>query len=165
MNVQRLASPALTILLILGGAPALAADAENPNWPCEQAFVSEVSAAVVWDGPSVEGLEGQWESDPEISGLVVRLTARGTDTADDEPLIETFAAAQPPADRDARLTLLFAGVLEGWQEIYGSGGGTALTLHLSDIRHSLAVPTWEALAPTHLWSDEPAGEPWESELT
>jgi hypothetical protein len=107
-----------TRVIVLGlgvivGAMAVPASAdENPDWPCEQALVPEIAAAVVWDGPSIEGMSEQWQSDAEVSALVGRLVARGADPAASEALIETFADAQPPGVRDRRLTLLFAGVLQ-----------------------------------------------------
>jgi len=112
MNTRNSRSSALAVLFALAGLPASAADPEDPEWPCEQALVSEVSAAVVWDGPSLEALQGRWESDPEVSALVQRLNSRNIERALYEPLIEAYAAAQPPAERDRRLTLLFAGILE-----------------------------------------------------
>lgn len=112
MNPQRSCSPALAALIALIGIPAFAFDGEDPDWPCEQALVSEVSAAVVWDGPGVDELPDRWESDAEISALVQRLTSPRPDPAGSEVLIEAFAAAQAPADRDRKLTMLFAGVLE-----------------------------------------------------
>lgn len=112
MNLHRSSPPALAILFALAGMPASAADTEDPDWPCEQALVSKISVAVVWDGPSVDGLQQRWGSDTEISALVQRLTSRGTNPTEYESLIEAYAAEQAPTERDRRLTLLFAGVLE-----------------------------------------------------
>jgi len=112
MHPQGFHSPAFAVLATLLGMPAHAIDGDDPNWPCEQALVTEVSPAVVWDGPPLDGLEEYWGSDASISELVQRLTSRDADRAEDEPLIEAFAAAQPAAARDHRLTILFAGVLE-----------------------------------------------------
>lgn len=58
----------------------------------------------------------------------------------------------------------FSGVIEGTETTYGSGGAQLLTLHVSAVEHSLAVPTWEALAFDHLWADEPPDGSWETEL-
>ena len=99
--------------LILIATSVTYADTEiDRDWPCEQALVSEVSAAVVWDGPSVEGLVEEWSNDPEVTALVRRLTARRASSEESEALIESFARAQAATDRDHRLTLLFAGVLQ-----------------------------------------------------
>ncbi|MGB5737686.1 MAG: hypothetical protein WBM40_24930 [Thiohalocapsa sp.] len=103
---------ALGVGVIMGATAVPSFADENPDWPCEQALVPEISAAVVWDGPSVEGMSEQWQSDAEVSELVGRLVARGADPAASDALIETFAGAQPPGERDRRLTLLFAGVLD-----------------------------------------------------
>lgn len=114
-DLSRPTTAALAAVLLFGGVlpgTAPAADGENPDWPCEQALVPEVAAAVVWGGPSIEGATGQWQSDAEVAELVHRLVARGTDPAAAESLIEAFAMAQPRGERDRRLTMLFAGVLE-----------------------------------------------------
>lgn len=110
--MRRSCYPAIVASVLLMGEPAFANASENPDWPCEQALVPEVSAAIVWDGPSIDGLSDQWRSDPDVAALVKRLVARGTEPAESESLIEAYAATQPPFDRDHRLTLLFAGVLE-----------------------------------------------------
>lgn len=112
INMQRSCYPIIAALVLLSRVPAFASDLEDPDWPCEQALVAEISAAVVWDGPSVDGLSDQWGSDPDVAALVQRLVARRIEPADAESLIEAFAGAQAPADRDHRLTLLFAGVLD-----------------------------------------------------
>ncbi len=102
-----------TSALLLGALPALAEEGRtDPLWPCEQAFVSEVSAAVVWDGPSVEGLSGQWREVPDIASLVMVLTAPRADPKDAEARIDAFAEVQPAESNDQNLTILFAGVLQ-----------------------------------------------------
>ena len=44
------------LFILLCAATVHAEPADLRDWPCEQALVPEVSAAVVWDGPSIEGL-------------------------------------------------------------------------------------------------------------
>jgi hypothetical protein len=88
----------------------------DPDWPCEQILVPEVSAAVVWDGPAVDKLTENWRDLPELAALVQRLTDRNAFPQQSDAQIAGFAAAQPPAEKDQRLTLLFAGVLETLNE-------------------------------------------------
>lgn len=57
----------------------------------------------------------------------------------------------------------FLGCVEGWTETYRTGGGHVIQLYLSDVRHSLAVPTWTQLDPAAVWTDEPQYADWESE--
>ncbi|MBS7544916.1 hypothetical protein KHC19_17635 [Ancylobacter oerskovii] len=63
----------------------------------------------MWDGPSIEGLD--WRADPAVGDLVPVLAARRTPIEDADAKIEAFAK-QAGADKDKRLTLLFAGVFD-----------------------------------------------------
>ena len=112
MKLPLVAASFLVLLSSTDGTRPLAAAEGDPDWPCEQALVPEVSAAVVWDGPSVDGLGDRWKEDPEISTLVHRLVARNVDETEAEAAIELFAMEQPAGERDHRLSLLFAGVLQ-----------------------------------------------------
>jgi hypothetical protein len=97
---------------LIGGL-AWAAAADSPvDWPCQQALVPEVSAAVLWAGPPVEGLEGTWRKSPQVAALVVRLSGDRHSLDQAEHDIEQFAKGLPAAEKDKQLTLLFAGVLE-----------------------------------------------------
>jgi len=98
----------LPLLLSAEEAP----NGENPDWPCEQILVPEVQPAVVWAGPSIAGLEQAWEQDEEVAALVHRFTSPDYDMDAADGEIADFAARQAPAQKDQRLTLLFAGVIQ-----------------------------------------------------
>lgn len=49
----------------------------------------------------------------------------------------------------------YQGVVEGWTETVNT-----ITLHLSDVRHSYAVVTWEAVPPTVTWQAVPPSLVW-----
>jgi hypothetical protein len=90
-----------------------AAAAESPvDWPCQQSLVPEVSAAVLWAGPPVEGLEGAWRQSPPVAALVARLGSDRHPLDQAERDIEQFAKGLPAAAKERPLTLLFVGVLE-----------------------------------------------------
>jgi hypothetical protein len=92
---------------------AAAAQAEPAgDWPCAQALVPAVSAAVVWAGPPIDGLESAWRRAPDIAALVARLTDQRVGNDEAEAAVAAFAKPLSAADRPARLTLLFAGVLD-----------------------------------------------------
>lgn len=97
-------------LMLLGSGALRAADSQDPDWPCIQRKVPEVSAGMVWAGPPAEGLEQEWRADPEIPALAQRVAARSTAVEDGKKAIEAFAARQA-ADKDRKLTLLFAATL------------------------------------------------------
>lgn len=100
-------------LLTLAGATAALADKDNktPDWPCVQKKVDQIAVAQVWDGPSIEGLKGWWE-DKALNDLIEPLVGRRQPLSEAETMIKTYAASLPAADRDAKLTLLFAGIFD-----------------------------------------------------
>lgn len=102
------ALPVLMAALI--GVPALAAGGEDPDWPCIQRLVPEISAGMVWAGPPLDQAPG-WEEDAELSKLAPRLAKRVMPLAEAERVIEDFAGKQGAA-RDRKLTMLFAGIFE-----------------------------------------------------
>ena len=108
--------PAL-IALGLGAATmasgsALAADKTNPDWPCVQKKIESLSAGQSWDGPAVETDKVPWADDEKIKDLIAVLTSRRVPLPDAEVAVKKFADGVPAAERDAKLTLLFAGLFE-----------------------------------------------------
>jgi hypothetical protein len=94
----------------LGGAPAFAADAANPDWPCVQRKVATLTSAQIWDGPPVDDL-AHWRDNEEITKLIPVLASRRVPLEEAAQAIDRFAAAQPRDRRDGALKLLFAGLL------------------------------------------------------
>jgi hypothetical protein len=90
----------------------LETEGRNSDWPCEQALVSEVSAAVVWDGPSVEGLQKRWQDVPAVGALVKEVSSPNVSEEGAKTAIASFATSLKPAEKDHMLTLAFAGVLD-----------------------------------------------------
>lgn len=100
---------ALLPLLALPGT-ALAASSEDPDWPCVQRRVPEVSAGMVWAGPPLEELQQDWRQVPEVSQLAGKIAARRTELEAAKAAVADFAAGLGD-DRSEKLTLLFAGTL------------------------------------------------------
>jgi hypothetical protein len=80
----------------------------SPDWPCVQRKVAVISAAQVWDGPPIDGIK---EFDPALRDLTEILESRRVSPEDAEKAIKEFAAKQPEAERDKKLTELFASLL------------------------------------------------------
>ena len=97
-------------LLGLGSTSALAAEAQDPNWPCVNRKVPELTAAAIWDGPPITDTKS-WHSDDKIRKLSEYLISRRVKEEDAEKAIKKFADSLPPDKRDAKLTELFAAVL------------------------------------------------------
>jgi hypothetical protein len=83
----------------------------QPDWPCRQVRVPELSVASVWTGPPLDEAMKHWRDDPTIADLVLRLSQRRTPIDEAERLIAQFAKSSGDK-RKRRLTTLFAGVYE-----------------------------------------------------
>jgi hypothetical protein len=82
----------------------------NPDWPCVQRKVLTLTSAQIWDGPPVDDLKG-WENDDRIRELTSYLESRRIPLEDAEKAIKEYAEGLPEAERDQKLTQLFASVL------------------------------------------------------
>lgn len=99
--------------LWLGLAVApLAQPAQDPDWPCVQRLVPELAEGQMWAGPPLASVEGFWMADPVIAPLVPELVDIARPMDEVSRLIGDFAAATPADAREARLTMLFQGVLD-----------------------------------------------------
>ena len=111
--VLRAAGFAIALLFagLLPSSDGRAASSEDPDWPCIQRKVPEISAGMMWAGPSIEGQEAAWKEDAQVRDLVNRIVVRRTPIEEAEELIEAFAESLGTA-RNQRLTQVFAGALE-----------------------------------------------------
>jgi hypothetical protein len=83
----------------------------SPDWPCVQRKVLMITPAQVWDGPPLDEVKG-WEGDEKIAELTPYLESRRISLEDAEKAIKEYAESLPAAERDKKLTLLFAGFLQ-----------------------------------------------------
>jgi hypothetical protein len=83
---------------------------DHADWPCVQRMVPMISPAQIWDGPPIDNLKG-WEKDDKIQELTPYLESRRIKIEDVEKAIKDYAASLPEAERDKKLTELFASVL------------------------------------------------------
>lgn len=88
-----------------------AAHTIDPDWPCVQVKVTELSYGQMWGGPSLEKALETWDEDPDVAAIVDDLVARRTKMDAAKALIDKFAKdAGEGAARDEKLAKLFAGV-------------------------------------------------------
>jgi hypothetical protein len=88
-----------------------AARPADESWPCVQRRVPELTVAQMWAGPSVDPAASRWRDDPAVASLARTLASRRTNLNEAAAAIERFAQAAGP-EKDAKLTLLFAGAFE-----------------------------------------------------
>lgn len=91
-------------------APAYAKDPASPDWPCVWRKTLALDAATIWDGPEITDTKS-WMNDDTIRKLSAYTIARRLKIEDVEAAIKKFAEGVPEAERDKKLTDLFAGVL------------------------------------------------------
>jgi hypothetical protein len=88
-----------------------AARPADESWPCVQRRVPELTVAQMWAGPPVDPAASRWREDPAVASLARTLASRRTNLNEAASAIERFAQAAGP-EKDAKLTLLFAGAFE-----------------------------------------------------
>lgn len=103
---------AAATLLAAAALPASAQDFKaDPNWPCVQRKVPSISSGMVWAGPPVEEVGDSWKDDPAIAKLAAKIASRRTPIEDAEKAVAQFAE-KAGADKERKLTMLFAGALD-----------------------------------------------------
>jgi hypothetical protein len=114
--MTRQTSIAFTAILaasVLGmTAPAFAAaDPNNPDWPCVQKKVENLSPTAIWAGPPIDNVK-DWARDEKVAALVRTLAARKVPIDKATAAVKEYAASIPEADRNAALTKVFTGLFE-----------------------------------------------------
>lgn len=109
-RIRSITLAAAMLLTISGHAAATVTDKNNPDWPCVQRKVQTLTSSQIWDGPPVEEIR-DWSSDPELMKLVPGLVSRRIPIEEAAAAVKTYAGKQAAAERDAKLTRMFAGVL------------------------------------------------------
>jgi hypothetical protein len=87
------------------------ADPRFPDWPCVQPKVSELSAASMWNGPSIVDVGNTWQDDDKIKDLVAQISARRTPLDAAQKAIAEFIVGTP-AEKQQKAKLVFAGVFD-----------------------------------------------------
>jgi len=94
----------------LVSSPALA-DPRDPDWPCAQPKVADLSAAAMWNGPSIADVGDTWQDDPKVKDLVDRITVRRTPMEVAQKEIADFIVGTP-AEKQQKAKAVFAGVFD-----------------------------------------------------
>ncbi len=105
--------PVLSALLgySLTTGMALAQDVD-PEWPCVQRLVPDVSLAVLWPLPVEEGMNLQWKQDPVIRDLAERLGDLPAYSEAQAEAVRAFAQGIPDDQKQTQLSLLAVGILD-----------------------------------------------------
>jgi hypothetical protein len=105
---------ALLLGVLLAGTSTMAnaaPRATDPDWPCQQVKVGELSIASVWSGPAVDPATSNWQQDEAVAALVGVITQRRLPMDQAVARIAGFAKSADK-DKERALRLLFAGVFD-----------------------------------------------------
>jgi hypothetical protein len=81
----------------------------DPDWPCQQIKVPELSLAAVWSGPQVDLQQSGWKDDRQVADMAEKLSPRREPLERAGDIIHDFAR-QTGNQKVARLTMLLAGI-------------------------------------------------------
>jgi hypothetical protein len=78
----------------------------DPDWPCQQIKVPELSLAAVWSGPAADPQQIAWKDDQAVVDLVQKLAPRREPIDQAQNLIHDFAQRAADRKQDQLLRLL-----------------------------------------------------------
>lgn len=105
--------PVIAMLAALSAAPmARAAANADPDWPCIQRKVPELSIGQVWNGDELPETAKQWNKDPKVSDLAAELVKRANPIENARKQIADYAAILPKEQVHEKLEQLFMGVFD-----------------------------------------------------
>jgi hypothetical protein len=97
-------------LLVPALAFAQPPGARDPDWPCQQIKVPQLSLAAVWAGPPVDPQQVDWQHDPSVADLVDDIAQRRVLLLQAQAKIRAFAAQQAEAQKQQKLVAVLAGL-------------------------------------------------------
>ncbi len=81
----------------------------DPDWPCEQIKVPQLSLAAMWSGPPLDQKQADWQQDQQVADLVQETAQRRVPIEQAQEKVRTFAA-QAGDQKQPRLLQLLAGL-------------------------------------------------------
>ena len=128
---------ACSLILVLDAVPAAAE--EIRDWPCAAPLAERFDPVQVWGSPLPSSLPESWRQDPGVREVVEFAANPENPPAHDSKQIVEFAAPLG-ADREERLLLLFAGLLDKFNLLreFALEGVRDFVLRAKILRHAVA---------------------------
>ncbi|RUW60228.1 hypothetical protein [Mesorhizobium sp. M7A.F.Ca.US.008.03.1.1] len=111
MARMRLAHTLVLVAMLASMGSAGAANTD-PDWPCMQRKVPQLSLGQIWNGPELPATAKDWAKDPGVSALVDAVAARRTPIAEAQKEIKDFAISLPPEQVAPKMTMLVQGMFD-----------------------------------------------------
>lgn len=102
------------LILVASLAPFANANAAtaDPDWPCMQRKVPQLSLGQVWNGPDLPPSAKDWSKDTAVSALVEEVAARRVPIANAQKEIKDFAASLPAGRFASKMAMLVQGMFD-----------------------------------------------------
>ncbi|RRH97686.1 hypothetical protein EH240_20310 [Mesorhizobium tamadayense] len=97
--------------MLVPSVGAMAANSD-PDWPCMQRKVPQLSLGQVWNGPDLPPAAKDWSQDLSVSALVEEVAARRLPIADAQKKIRDFAASLPAEQLAPKMAMLVQGMFD-----------------------------------------------------
>jgi hypothetical protein len=91
----------------------------DPNWPCQQIKVPDVSLASVWSGPAVDPTDAGWKDNAAVADLVEKITPRRQPIEQAQIALHDFAQHAGP-DKQKQLLQVLIGMFDVLDQERGS---------------------------------------------
>jgi hypothetical protein len=111
MTMRGLAIFLATGLMLSSAGLHAAPPVTDPDWPCRQRLVPELTAATFWNGPPLPA-GADWHADPRVAAEVAAAAPRDVPIDDGVAQIGRFADTLKPSERAALLPALFIGIVD-----------------------------------------------------
>ncbi|TIP87772.1 MAG: hypothetical protein E5X63_08040 [Mesorhizobium sp.] len=99
------------VAMLAPGVNAMAANTD-PDWPCIQRKVPQLSLGQIWNGPELPPAAKDLSKDPGISALVEEVAARRIPIAEAQKKIKDFAASLPAEQLAPKMAMLVQGMFD-----------------------------------------------------
>ncbi|MER9977829.1 hypothetical protein [Mesorhizobium sp. M0085] len=99
------------VAMLAPGVNAMAAN-PDPDWPCMQRKVPQLSLGQIWSGPDLPSAAKDWSKDPTISALIEEVSARRMPIAEAQKKIRDFAASLPAEQRAPKMAMMVQGMFD-----------------------------------------------------
>ena len=102
----------LVLIASLASIANANATTADPDWPCMQRKVPQLSLGQVWTGPELPAAAKDWSKDSGVSALVEAVAARRLPTAEAQKEIKDFAASLPAEQVAPRMAMVVQGMFD-----------------------------------------------------
>ncbi|RWN31550.1 hypothetical protein [Mesorhizobium sp.] len=98
--------------MLMPSMNARAAANNDPDWPCIQRKVPQLSLGQIWNGPELPPAAKDLSKDPAVSALVEEVAARRMPIAEAQKKIRDFAASLPAEQLAPKMAMLVQGMFD-----------------------------------------------------